>query len=105
MDDTLYCWGVLESEEGRLIPPTGKWKMVSVTGAYDAHRVEGTFALDHGCAINFDGKLECWGANESGQLDVPELETPWETVSTGIRRTCGLNQGDLYCWGASMRNP
>jgi cysteine-rich repeat protein len=60
----------------------------------------------HSCAIDQDGKLLCWGRNNTGQSGLP-----WEVqvskvilFDAGTYHTCAL-LGDkrLVCWGDSLR--
>ncbi|HOX47121.1 MAG TPA: hypothetical protein PK668_26240 [Myxococcota bacterium] len=63
----------------------------------------------HTCAKG-DGKVTCWGRNDSGQAGAPRtvrLHTPVETampevvgVATGGRHTCASSGvSAVYCWG------
>jgi hypothetical protein len=65
----------------------------------------------HSCAVAVDGKLYCWGYNESGQLGTGKDEQPWgvqevagigkvKQVSAGGGHTCALlTSGRVNCWG------
>jgi len=59
----------------------------------------------HTCAITSDGALICWGDNQFGQLDVPEIHIHkfrFGTigVATGVKNTCGIDgNGTLVCFG------
>jgi alpha-tubulin suppressor-like RCC1 family protein len=70
----------------------------------------------HGCYIDDDGTLHCWGDNEHGQLgrgsDTGEFPDPeqvgvsdqWFQVQAGLRHTCALDcQGGVWCWGQNDR--
>lgn len=64
----------------------------------------------HSCAL-VGGRVQCWGANERGQLgdgDVESRDTPgpivgdlaFLSIATGLAHTCGVARGgDAYCWG------
>ena len=65
---------------------------------------------DHACALTATGKVECWGANESGQigdgtttdraLPVPvPLPAAVTQVAAGYAHTCALAAAKVYCWG------
>lgn len=65
----------------------------------------------HTCVVNATGTLDCWGANDRGQLglgDETARATPtrvgsgtrWVEVAGGTSHTCALEaSGALYCWG------
>ncbi|MEM9861659.1 MAG: hypothetical protein AAF938_08595 [Myxococcota bacterium] len=67
--------------------------------------------LDHACAIDGLGALQCWGVNESGQLGVGErsaqsppvsIDGTWISVAAGGNSTCAINADrELFCWGAN----
>jgi hypothetical protein len=67
---------------------------------------------DFGCALLSDGKVKCWGANDSGQLgDGTVLSRSTPTFVSGLDRvvaiaahdsksTCALrDDGSVVCWG------
>jgi hypothetical protein len=58
---------------------------------------------EHACAIKADGRLDCWGNNDSGQLDHPA--GTFLQVSAGFSNTCGI-RGDhsIACWGNNHDN-
>ena len=52
----------------------------------------------HTCAIQADGTLTCWGANEKGQLDAPA--GTYKTVAAGAIYSCAMATDDtIACWG------
>jgi hypothetical protein len=66
----------------------------------------------HTCVIVSDGAVECWGANESGQLGNGSFETPAAAgpvvglrdravaIRAGSNYTCAiLIDGSVQCWG------
>jgi alpha-tubulin suppressor-like RCC1 family protein len=65
----------------------------------------------HTCAIDDQGALWCWGANDQGQLGAPVgkrtgnatrvgMDSDWIAVDAGFAHTCGLREGGkLFCWG------
>jgi alpha-tubulin suppressor-like RCC1 family protein len=72
----------------------------------------------HGCATLKAGELECWGANDVGQLGdgtkiqrtLPVLATATgvaaespDDLAIGARHTCGLFSGHVSCWGDGAR--
>jgi alpha-tubulin suppressor-like RCC1 family protein len=65
----------------------------------------------HTCAVTIDGSVQCWGANERGQLGDGSArrqvapvrvaaELSFASVGAGLSQTCGVTRtGDVYCWG------
>ena len=63
----------------------------------------------HGCAVVKNGGLECWGANDVGQLgDGTKQQSTLPVKSTagavtdlaiGARHTCAIMNGQISCWG------
>lgn len=54
---------------------------------------------NHTCALRGNGQVECWGANDQGQLDVPE-DARFQQITSGWRFSCGIRtDGTLTCWG------
>lgn len=54
----------------------------------------------HGCGITIDGDMRCWGANDFGQLDVPEFARPVRELAIGTNTSCAIDAtGSLACWG------
>ena len=71
--------------------------------------------LAHGCAVLESGAVECWGANDKGQLGAgdtldridsvvqPDLGGPAVSVSLGAAFSCALmTSGQVKCWGANQ---
>ena len=53
----------------------------------------------HSCVVDDNG-LQCWGANLSGQINVPALLTNPTFVSAGGAHTCAINDNTaIFCWG------
>ena len=110
----LYCWGdntfgaigdgttVTPRESLTLVPvPAGSVGWSSVSAGY--------FST---CGVTLDGRAFCWGANDRGQLGNPATSdqpqpvqvgsaTDWDSISVGLRTTCGLRGDALWCWGAN----
>ena len=118
-----YCWG--ENSEGQL----GKGDFYYESSfPVTVSKITGfsivSAGYSHTCGIS-DGIVYCWGDNYFGQLgngasgvqDCPEdnkecenKDTPqkigvnnnWEHVSSGGLHTCGISEGELFCWGQNQ---
>lgn len=54
---------------------------------------------NHACALRRDGKVECWGANTHGQLNVPK-DLRFQKIASGWNFVCGIQiDGTITCWG------
>lgn len=111
-EQALICWGPRrrsgEAGHVRFHPPPGSFTSVAAGRA-------------HACAIGGDDSLTCWGANRSGQTDVPDSagapspHSIWdrvrlghlssrnrtiEAVAAGRAHTCALRTDHtVLCWG------
>jgi len=77
-DRLLECWDLAgQSPLGSAPPPQGEFLSVSVS-------------MDHGCAIDMNGKVVCWGDNTFGQSQVScgdGVLQPGEACDDGNRRS------------------
>lgn len=82
MPEGIQCWGQAMVERG----DTGKSSMV-VAGRSNT------------CALDLEGKLGCWGANDRGQSRPPEelgVTRHFDVLSHG----CAVSStGEVRCWG------
>ena len=115
-DGTLWCWGYnLYGEVGNDnndSDPVYAAQRVPIQIGSDTWTsiAAGT---DHTCGVRSDGRLRCWGLDQSGQLGdgstrgaaiVPAPtaidDTGWKSVAAGAGHTCGIRtDGQVWCWG------
>ncbi|MCA9705432.1 MAG: T9SS type A sorting domain-containing protein, partial [Myxococcales bacterium] len=67
----------------------------------------------HGCTVDGEGRLACWGCNDRGQLGDGTREDratpvavqglgPVARVALGTRSTCAIDDDEqVWCWGAN----
>lgn len=120
----VYCWG--NNDHGQLgypvitTPRSNKPLKIPNFGAGvgSGKAMVKVFAGGaHSCAIDVDGSLFCWGANDSGQLKLPVTAGPQDqpvkiaipnqtgvaSASLGTSHTCAvLTNGDTLCWGSNV---
>lgn len=118
--DLVACWGnnlsgelgndvnagvPAETDAGAALKPNPIPVLVAGASA-----VELTAGCHHTCARRRDGKVDCWGANYSGQLGNGTTESSSRPVnvpgltaiqiSAGCSHTCALTSAqDIVCWG------
>ncbi|MBJ7382190.1 MAG: hypothetical protein JHC66_06325, partial [Acidimicrobiia bacterium] len=129
-DSTVWCWGEgyygeLGVEETYRLPPqllTSTPVQVATSDVSDARSLAA--GLNHTCALLNDGRVKCWGRNDSGQTNsypgdswaptfvkVPSgtaaPDVPLENVkaiAAGYNHTCALkNDGGVSCWGKNNK--
>ncbi len=108
----IQCWGGnLNGQLGSGAPSvTPQITPVSVTGLA-GKAIDLAAGSWHTCALLADGRVQCWGANNTGQLGIGSLHdqaapvtiqlpgaATW--ITAGCNHTCALLQdGRMYCWG------
>lgn len=101
---TAHCWG------GNYYAQLGLNDLVDRTTPVAVREGYALAALHHTCSIDIDEALWCWGVNERGQLGrgtsgspqgpaVVNLTAQWTQVAVGRLHSCGLEAGNLHCWG------
>jgi len=110
MNGMVECWGSNRFDQlgiGPKVPSSSE--PVPVPGIARARSVEaGSY---HTCALLTDGRVQCWGYNESGQLgsasgtqiahpvEVPRINQA-AGLAAGGSHTCALTvKGAVLCWG------
>src|SRR5438067_328979 len=114
-DGTVQCWcrnslGQLGNGDNNLADSAVP---VGVSGVTNASDVAG--GDEHACALLSDGRVQCWGVADSGQLgdgtttgfsNVPVTVSGMTTataVITGAWHSCAvLADGTMQCWGRNM---
>jgi len=119
LDGITECWG--RNDVGQLGTGSAGASTGTPTAVVGGH----TFAKvsaggRHTCALDWSGKMWCWGANDFGQLGDSGVSgsssaapvavlgtTIWSDVSAGEDFTCAsTNSGDVlgvWCWGRNDR--
>lgn len=127
-DRSVWCWG--RDDDGQLgysaadlCPVTvGMGQTRSVACHNFPQQVSGISSAQHviagaanGCAWGEQMSLQCWGANESGQLGTGTMfsspnpasvrngDGASASVSAGRRHSCRVRDGHVQCWGANER--
>ncbi|MCS6774127.1 MAG: hypothetical protein NZ693_08455 [Thermoflexales bacterium] len=109
----VQCWG--NNLDGQLGNGSRINSNVPVGALYLDEGVRALAAgAYHTCALLEDGLVECWGANNSGQLGIgttdpsntpvalPQLSQPARAVAAGELHTCVIVQtGEVWCWGSN----
>jgi alpha-tubulin suppressor-like RCC1 family protein len=72
-----------------------------------------TAGYTHACAVLYDQRVFCWGANDTGNLGTGTTAPSsrpvavsgglrFRALATGMQFTCGIaTTGPTYCWGAN----
>ena len=125
-DGSAVCWG--EAKNGRLgdgpvdegtSDPVLAVRMVTLPGNIVVRgEIDDAVAVvagnRHTCIINLDQEVECWGANDQGQLGADgsqltesgtavkvSIPEPVDQIAAGVNYTCARAAGAVYCWGGN----
>ncbi|MCC5791319.1 MAG: hypothetical protein JJT82_01740 [Legionellaceae bacterium] len=111
-DEEVYCWG--DNGVGQLGNRNSKNKITPrpLKVEYLSDKVNKVYiGSSNSCALLKNGLVECWGANNYGQLGSigdpsgmpvtnPYLDANTTGLVVGLAYICALNQtGNLKCWG------
>ena len=56
----------------------------------------------HACALFSDGRIDCWGDNEYGEVSGHPSSNGHIALSLGAKHSCALSDdGEIACWGAN----
>jgi len=109
----VICWGDNSSGQvhpteltGFIVRPGRVWLDFSAPDSVKKIVAGGDFT----CVLTTSGKVICWGANNVGQLGMPNPSTRGPVtvfsggmidVSAGMRHACAVRGSDLtiWCWG------
>ncbi len=120
-DDQPYCWGA--NDEGQIGDDSYDYDynpVATYQGDMPSLKVKSLVAgRYYTCAINFNNRAYCWGANGDGELGdgttdsrfvptsvqqgaMPSLDI--KSITAGETHTCAIGMDDhAYCWGSNYR--
>ena len=111
----LYCWGT--DNDGQIGNGSGSTNDVLSAQKIGSSSTWNAIASGsyHTCGID-NGELFCWGRDNYGQVgngsgSSSNVETPqkigssntWSDIALGSYHTCGIDNGELFCWGVDFR--
>ncbi len=111
---SLYCWG--DNQQGQIA--TGATSLTPVPTptlvSLPAMASQVSSFGGHTCARLVDGRVFCWGQNNTGQVGTGSVggtvSTPTEVptvrgatqVAAGTTHTCAILAGAVQCWGNNL---
>jgi len=129
VDDTVVCWGsisptkvdtalsTIDSGQGfscglDLSGSMVCWGETAVDLSEvpsDETFVELAAGAKHVCARAEEGLVRCWGANDAGQLDAPQVPVHGLVSGAGSLHSCAVDGpdgslGEARCWGLDAEN-
>ncbi|MEC8381074.1 MAG: MopE-related protein [Myxococcota bacterium] len=111
----LSCYGsnaeTIDFEDSYVGLSGGATSLCAISAA--SHQLQCTSPLDsnlpigqfvqvqngtHGCAIDINGHVQCWGDNSHSQSNPPT--TPFKKIDVGAAHSCAIKvSGQIECWG------
>ncbi|MBL9020489.1 MAG: hypothetical protein JNL83_40265 [Myxococcales bacterium] len=108
---TAYCWGNNKQLQVDALTSTESEPVPKAPFGAGTSFVEIAAGQMHVCGRHGSGAtVTCWGDNSSSQLGrtgpagmnpiaMPSTQ-PWTAIGAGSRASCGIADGELWCWGA-----
>jgi alpha-tubulin suppressor-like RCC1 family protein len=109
----MYCWGY--NDNGELGRGT---ETPYESSALPVRTVDGVLAFatggNHACqSSNGSQYLKCWGSDSFAQLGsgstgssqsypLQSVERSFSALALGEAHTCGVSEGQVYCWGRNL---
>lgn len=84
----FICWGDLQNAGLEVPTPLTEPETVA----------DFTLGQRHICVLSVDKKVSCWGGNDYGQTDVPDLNSP-DQIKAAEFVTCASDLNGVTCWG------
>jgi alpha-tubulin suppressor-like RCC1 family protein len=113
-DGTAWCWGRNESGQLGLGPNDWGDTITVPTAVYGLSSITQVSAgKAHGCALDVNGVVKCWGENSNGELGIGSLQStnfpvavsgatgPYAAITSGRGdHTCARDSSNnVMCWG------
>ncbi len=115
LEGQAYCWGSNYNGELGIGDKAVLYKDIPTKVFSDVFFKDIASGYHYSCGLDKEGKVYCWGNNESGQLgndnikDIQWIPKPvqtnlrFTTISTGGNHVCGIASDTyLYCWGSNQ---
>lgn len=108
----VMCWGDGSAWGSVFGVREFPWVRPTVLSGLGSVRQVALGAGRHGCAVQQDGAVICWGVNDHGQVGRPvstaDVVAPFQVLShtqqvaVGLHHSCSLLEtGSVVCWGAN----
>lgn len=109
---SMKCWG--ENRFGQLGNPTTASALAPVdVSDFEASATAISAGANHNCVLTDTGRVECWGANASGQVgdgttidslipvEIIALRHGPSSITAGGAHTCSRMGVKIKCWGSN----